>query len=55
MKIAKLKDKARVCDGIEDFYYGRREFAVYDNVRTGDSRIVLSFNFSWQIRYFEAS
>ncbi|MGH7783117.1 MAG: VOC family protein [Candidatus Binatia bacterium] len=27
----KLKDKARVCYGIEDFYYGMREFAVYDN------------------------
>ena len=26
----KLKDKARVCYGIEDFYYGMREFAVYD-------------------------
>lgn len=28
---AKLKDKAPVCYGIEDFYYGMREFAVYDN------------------------
>lgn len=27
----KLKDKAGVCYGIEDFYYGMREFAVYDN------------------------
>ena len=27
----KLKDKARVCYGIEDFHYGMREFAVYDN------------------------
>ena len=27
----KLKDKARVCYGIEDFPYGMREFAVYDN------------------------
>lgn len=27
----KLKDKAKVCYGIEDFYYGMREFAVYDN------------------------
>ena len=27
----KLKDKARVCYGIEDFFYGMREFAVYDN------------------------
>lgn len=27
----KLKDKARVCYDIEDFYYGMREFAVYDN------------------------
>jgi uncharacterized glyoxalase superfamily protein PhnB len=26
-----LKDKARVCYGIEDFFYGMREFAVYDN------------------------
>ena len=26
-----LKDKARVCYGIEDFYYGMREFAIYDN------------------------
>ena len=28
---AKLKDKARVCYGIEDFEYGMREFAVFDN------------------------
>ena len=28
---AKLKDKAAVCYGIEDFDYGMREFAVYDN------------------------
>lgn len=27
----KLKDKAKVCYGIEDFHYGTREFAVYDN------------------------
>jgi uncharacterized glyoxalase superfamily protein PhnB len=27
----KLKDKAQVCYGIEDFFYGMREFAVYDN------------------------
>ena len=27
----KLKDKAKVCYGIEDFFYGMREFAVYDN------------------------
>jgi uncharacterized glyoxalase superfamily protein PhnB len=27
----KLKDKARVCYGIENFPYGMREFAVYDN------------------------
>jgi uncharacterized glyoxalase superfamily protein PhnB len=27
----KLKDKARVCYGIENFEYGMREFAVYDN------------------------
>lgn len=27
----KLKDKGRVCYGIEDFYYGMREFAIYDN------------------------
>ena len=26
-----LKDKARVCYGIENFFYGMREFAVYDN------------------------
>ena len=27
----KLRDKAPICYGIEDFYYGKREFAVYDN------------------------
>jgi hypothetical protein len=27
----KLKDKSRVCYGIEDFHDGLREFAVYDN------------------------
>lgn len=26
-----LKDKAKVCYGIEDFFYGMREFAIYDN------------------------
>jgi catechol 2,3-dioxygenase-like lactoylglutathione lyase family enzyme len=26
-----LKDKARVCYGIENFEWGMREFAVYDN------------------------
>lgn len=26
-----LKDKTEVCYGIEDFFYGMREFAVYDN------------------------
>jgi uncharacterized glyoxalase superfamily protein PhnB len=26
-----LKDKARVCYDIEDFDYGMREFAIYDN------------------------
>ena len=26
-----LKDKAKVCYPIEDFEYGMREFAVYDN------------------------
>ncbi|MBI3451195.1 MAG: VOC family protein [Acidobacteria bacterium] len=26
-----LKDKARVCYPIEDFGYGMREFAIYDN------------------------
>jgi len=26
-----LKDKVRVCYGIEDFFYGMREFAIYDN------------------------
>lgn len=28
---AKLKDKARACYEIENFDYGMREFAVYDN------------------------
>ena len=28
---AKLKDKAAICYGIENFEYGMREFAVYDN------------------------
>lgn len=28
---AKLEDKAKVCYGIEDFEYGMREFAIYDN------------------------
>lgn len=28
---AKVKDKAAVCYGIENFEYGMREFAVYDN------------------------
>jgi len=27
----KVKDKANVCYGIEDFEYGMREFAVFDN------------------------
>ncbi|MBP7416626.1 MAG: VOC family protein [Pyrinomonadaceae bacterium] len=27
----KVKDKARVCYGIENFEYGMREFAIYDN------------------------
>ncbi|MGH9946223.1 MAG: VOC family protein [Pyrinomonadaceae bacterium] len=27
----KLKDKARLCYGIENFHYGMREFAIYDN------------------------
>ena len=27
----KLKDNAKVCYPIEDFFYGMREFAVYDN------------------------
>lgn len=27
----KLKDKAKVCYDIEDFHYGMREFAIYDN------------------------
>ena len=26
-----VKDKARVCYGVEDFFYGMREFAVYDD------------------------
>jgi hypothetical protein len=29
--VGKLKDKAKVCCGIEDFDHGVREFAVYDN------------------------
>jgi uncharacterized glyoxalase superfamily protein PhnB len=28
---ASLKDKTKVCYAIEDFEYGRREFAIYDN------------------------
>ena len=28
---SQLKDRARVCYPIEDFEYGMREFAVYDN------------------------
>ena len=28
---AKVKDKAAICYGIEDFDYGMREFAIYDN------------------------
>ena len=28
---AKVKDKAKVCYGIENFKYGMREFAIYDN------------------------
>ncbi len=28
---AKLKDKTNVCYGIENFEYGMREFAIYDN------------------------
>ena len=27
----RLKDKAEVCYGIENFHHGMREFAVYDN------------------------
>jgi len=27
-----LKDKAEVCYGIENFHYGMREFAIYDNI-----------------------
>jgi len=27
----KLKDKTKVCYGIENFFYGMREFAIYDN------------------------
>lgn len=27
----RLKDKVEVCYGIEDFHYGMREFAIYDN------------------------
>lgn len=26
-----LKDKAKICYGIENFFYGMREFAIYDN------------------------
>jgi len=26
-----LKDKVEVCYGIENFHYGMREFAIYDN------------------------
>ena len=26
-----LKDKARVCYGIKDLFYGMRKFAIYDN------------------------
>ena len=28
---ARLRDRARVCYPIEDFAYGMREFAIYDN------------------------
>jgi len=28
---SKVKDKANICYGIEDFEYGMREFAIYDN------------------------
>ena len=28
---AKVKDKTRICYGIENFEYGMREFAIYDN------------------------
>ena len=28
---AKVKDKAKICYGIEDFEHGMREFAIYDN------------------------
>ena len=28
---AELKDKARICYDIENFEYGMREFAIYDN------------------------
>ena len=27
----RLKDKARICDPIDNFEYGMREFAIYDN------------------------
>ncbi len=27
----KLRDKAKICYGIENFEYGMREFAIYDN------------------------
>ena len=26
-----IKDKAKICYGIENFFYGMREFAIYDN------------------------
>jgi uncharacterized glyoxalase superfamily protein PhnB len=28
---SELKDKAKICYGIDDFDYGIREFAIYDN------------------------
>ena len=28
---AKVKDKAKICYGIEEFEWGMREFAIYDN------------------------
>lgn len=28
---AKLKDKAKICRGIENFYHAMREFAISDN------------------------
>ena len=27
----KLKDKVKICYGIENFFYGMREFGIYDN------------------------